>query len=83
MCPQLHEKYDPVFMVWLGTWWVLVLCGHAVVHEGLVDNAEAFAGRRHLPTLESTFHGHSARGHRRGHRRWDSNGGTLTVIGPL
>ncbi|KAK2511237.1 hypothetical protein Q9233_017110, partial [Columba guinea] len=39
----LHEKYDPVFMVWLGTWWVLVLCGHVVVHEGLVDNATAFA----------------------------------------
>ncbi|PKK17562.1 cytochrome P450 2G1-like [Columba livia] len=45
-------------MVWLGTWWVLVLCGHAVVHEGLVDNAAAFARCRHLPTLESTFHSH-------------------------
>ncbi|KAK2515246.1 cytochrome P450 2G1-like protein [Columba livia] len=55
---KTHEKYDPVFMVWLGTWWVLVLCGHAVVHEGLVDNAAAFARCRHLPTLESTFHSH-------------------------
>ncbi|XP_065514236.1 ral guanine nucleotide dissociation stimulator-like 1 [Caloenas nicobarica] len=55
---QLSEKYGPVFTVWLGTRWVLVLCGHTAVREALVDNAEAFAGRGRMPTLESTFHGH-------------------------
>ncbi|XP_065514231.1 ral guanine nucleotide dissociation stimulator-like 1 [Caloenas nicobarica] len=55
---KLSEKYGPVFTVWLGTRWVLVLCGHAAVREALVDNAEAFAGRGRMPTLESTFHGH-------------------------
>ncbi|XP_065514252.1 ral guanine nucleotide dissociation stimulator-like 1 [Caloenas nicobarica] len=55
---KLSEKYGPVFTVWPGTRWVLVLCGHAVVREALVDNAEAFAGRGRMPTLESTFHGH-------------------------
>ncbi|XP_065511194.1 cytochrome P450 2G1-like [Caloenas nicobarica] len=55
---KLSEKYGPVFTVWLGTRRVLVLCGHAAVREALVDNAEAFAGRGRMPTLESTFHGH-------------------------
>ncbi|XP_065514241.1 ral guanine nucleotide dissociation stimulator-like 1 [Caloenas nicobarica] len=55
---KLSEKYGPVFTVSLGMRWVLVLCGHAAVREALVDNAEAFAGRGRMPTLESTFHGH-------------------------
>ncbi|XP_065696978.1 cytochrome P450 2G1-like [Patagioenas fasciata] len=55
---KLSEKYGPVFTVWLGTRRVLVLCGHAAVREALVDNAEAFAGRGRIPTVESTFHGH-------------------------
>ncbi|NXW57902.1 CP2G1 protein, partial [Eurystomus gularis] len=55
---QLSKTYGPVFTVWLGRRRVLVLCGHAAVREALVEQAEAFAGRGRLPTVESTFHGH-------------------------
>ncbi|NXI39679.1 CP2G1 protein, partial [Galbula dea] len=55
---KLSETYGPIFTVWLGRRRVLVLCGHAAVREALVEQAEAFAGRGRLPTVESTFHGH-------------------------
>jgi len=56
--PQLSEKYGPVFTVYLGSRRVVVLSGHAAVREALVGNAEAFAGRGRLPTVEETFRGH-------------------------
>ncbi|XP_053908949.1 cytochrome P450 2G1-like [Cuculus canorus] len=55
---QLSRTYGPVFTIYLGTRPVVVLCGHDVLREALVDNAEAFAGRGRMPTVESTFHGH-------------------------
>ncbi|KAK2527659.1 hypothetical protein Q9233_007815 [Columba guinea] len=76
---KLSEKYGPVFMVWLGTRRVLVLCGHAAVREALVDNAEAFAGCGHLPTVESTFHGHGVV-FANGERWWQLRRFSLSVL---
>ncbi|KAM6360779.1 LOW QUALITY PROTEIN: cytochrome P450 2G1-like, partial [Pluvialis apricaria] len=56
--PQLSETYGPVFTVHLGRRRVVVLRGHAAVREALVENAEAFAGRGRMPTVEETFRGH-------------------------
>ncbi|KAM9260135.1 cytochrome P450 2G1-like [Morus bassanus] len=55
---KLSETYGPVFAVWLGARRVLVLRGHAAVREALGHDAEAFAGRGRMPTVEETFRGH-------------------------
>ncbi|KAM6038267.1 LOW QUALITY PROTEIN: cytochrome P450 2G1-like [Chlamydotis macqueenii] len=55
---KLSQAYGPVFTVYLGRRPVVVLRGAAAVREALVENAEAFAGRGRMPTLESTFRGH-------------------------
>ncbi|XP_075302332.1 cytochrome P450 2G1-like isoform X2 [Opisthocomus hoazin] len=55
---KLSKKYGPVFTVYVGSRRVVVLSGHAAVREALVGNAEAFAGRGRLPTVEETFRGH-------------------------
>ncbi|XP_067318633.1 cytochrome P450 2G1-like [Anolis sagrei] len=55
---KLHEKYGPVFTVYLGTRPVLVLCGHQAVKEALIDKAEEFSGRSTKPTLEKVVKGH-------------------------
>lgn len=46
---QLSEEYGPVFTVHLGTEPVVVLHGHDVVKEALVDRADEFASRGHMP----------------------------------
>ncbi|XP_074990437.1 cytochrome P450 2G1-like [Calonectris borealis] len=55
---KLSQTYGPVFTVYLGSRRVVVLRGHAAVREALVENAEAFAGRGRMPTVEETFRGH-------------------------
>ncbi|XP_075594702.1 cytochrome P450 2G1 [Balearica regulorum gibbericeps] len=55
---KLSQTYGPVFTVYLGTRRVVVLRGHAAVREALVENADAFAGRGRMPTVEKTFQGH-------------------------
>nr|XP_060639585.1 cytochrome P450 2G1-like [Anolis sagrei ordinatus] len=55
---NLHEKYGPIFTVYLGTRPVLVLCGHQAVKEALIDKAEEFSGRSTKPTLERVVEGH-------------------------
>uniref|UniRef100_A0A672TEG2 unspecific monooxygenase n=1 Tax=Strigops habroptila TaxID=2489341 RepID=A0A672TEG2_STRHB len=46
---KLSEEYGPVFTVHLGSKPVVVLYGHDVVKEALVDRADEFAGRGHMP----------------------------------
>ncbi|KAF4794501.1 Cytochrome P450 2C21 [Turdus rufiventris] len=46
---KLSEEYGPVFTVHLGTEPVVVLHGHDVVKEALVDRADEFASRGHMP----------------------------------
>ncbi|XP_054664168.1 cytochrome P450 2G1-like isoform X2 [Grus americana] len=55
---KLSQTYGPVFTVYLGARRVVVLRGHAAVREALVENADAFAGRGRMPTVEKTFQGH-------------------------
>nr|XP_008121345.1 PREDICTED: cytochrome P450 2G1-like [Anolis carolinensis] len=55
---KMHEKYGPVFTVYLGTRPVLVLCGHQAVKEALIDKAEEFSGRTTNPTLERVVEGY-------------------------
>ncbi|XP_065276794.1 cytochrome P450 2G1-like isoform X3 [Emys orbicularis] len=54
---KLSEKYGPVFTVYFGSKPIVVLCGHEAVKEALVDQAEEFSGRAHIPTVEKNFHG--------------------------
>uniref|UniRef100_A0A8C0JIM7 Cytochrome P450 n=1 Tax=Chelonoidis abingdonii TaxID=106734 RepID=A0A8C0JIM7_CHEAB len=54
---QLSAKYGPVFTVYFGSKPIVVLCGHEAVKEALVDQAEEFSGRAHMPTVEKNFHG--------------------------
>uniref|UniRef100_A0A8C0UWE1 unspecific monooxygenase n=1 Tax=Cyanistes caeruleus TaxID=156563 RepID=A0A8C0UWE1_CYACU len=46
---NLSEEYGPVFTVHLGSDPVVVLHGHDVVKEALVDRADEFAARGHMP----------------------------------
>ncbi|XP_043853284.1 cytochrome P450 2S1 isoform X1 [Dromiciops gliroides] len=55
---QLSAKYGPVFTVHLGSRPVVILSGYEAVKEALVDQAEAFAGRGKVATLEKTFNEH-------------------------
>ncbi|XP_039366193.1 cytochrome P450 2G1-like [Mauremys reevesii] len=54
---KLSAKYGPVFTVYFGSKPIVVLCGHEAVKEALVDQAEEFSGRAHLPTVEKNFQG--------------------------
>nr|XP_060639598.1 cytochrome P450 2G1-like [Anolis sagrei ordinatus] len=55
---KLHQKYGPVFTVYLGSRPVLVLCGHRAVKEALIDKAEEFCGRFTKPTIERAIEGY-------------------------
>ncbi|XP_009958816.1 PREDICTED: cytochrome P450 2H1-like isoform X4 [Leptosomus discolor] len=46
---KISEEYGPVFTVHLGSDPVVVLYGHDVVKEALVDRADEFAARGHMP----------------------------------
>ncbi|XP_074010575.1 cytochrome P450 2C19-like isoform X1 [Numenius arquata] len=46
---KLSEEYGPVFTVHLGSDPVVVLYGHDVVKEALIDRADEFAARGHMP----------------------------------
>ncbi|NWW73161.1 CP2C8 protein, partial [Climacteris rufus] len=46
---KLSEQYGPVFTVHLGSDPVVVLYGHDVVKEALVDRGDEFAARGHMP----------------------------------
>ncbi|NWY44742.1 CP2CL protein, partial [Sylvia atricapilla] len=54
---KLSEEYGPVFTVHLGSDPVVVLYGHDVVKEALVDRADEFASRGHMPIGDRTNNG--------------------------
>ncbi|KAM9325621.1 cytochrome P450 2G1-like [Gastrophryne carolinensis] len=49
---QLSEKYGPVYTIYMGTDPVVVLCSYDVVKEALIDKAEDFGARGHMPLLD-------------------------------
>ncbi|XP_023364013.1 cytochrome P450 2G1-like [Otolemur garnettii] len=55
---KLREKYGPVFTVYMGLRPVVVLCGHEVVKEALVDQGDDFSGRGGLAITERNFQGY-------------------------
>ncbi|NXX46277.1 CP2CL protein, partial [Tricholaema leucomelas] len=46
---KLSKEYGPVFTVHLGSDPVVMLTGHDVVKEALIDRADEFAARGHMP----------------------------------
>uniref|UniRef100_A0A8C6A3E7 Cytochrome P450 n=1 Tax=Marmota marmota marmota TaxID=9994 RepID=A0A8C6A3E7_MARMA len=55
---KLRKKYGPMFTVYPGPWPVVILCGHELVKEALVDRADEFSGRGEMATLDKNFQGH-------------------------
>ncbi|XP_077338164.1 cytochrome P450 2G1-like [Lithobates pipiens] len=49
---KLSEKYGPVFTVHMGMEKVVMLCSCDAVKEALIDNADDFGARGHMPLLE-------------------------------
>ncbi|XP_075179737.1 cytochrome P450 2C16-like isoform X4 [Anomaloglossus baeobatrachus] len=49
---KLSEKYGPVYTIHMGTDPVVVLCSYDAVKEALIDNAEDFGARGHMPLLD-------------------------------
>ncbi|KAM9226323.1 cytochrome P450 2B4-like [Dugong dugon] len=55
---SLREKYGDVFTVYLGLKPVVTLCGTEVIRETLVDQTDAFPGRRKIASIEQSFQGY-------------------------
>uniref|UniRef100_A0A8D0BC64 Cytochrome P450 n=1 Tax=Salvator merianae TaxID=96440 RepID=A0A8D0BC64_SALMN len=53
----LRDKYGPIFTVYLGPRRVVVLCGHEMVKEALVEQGEEFSGRGELASIDRNFKG--------------------------
>ncbi|XP_067316999.1 cytochrome P450 2G1-like [Anolis sagrei] len=53
----LKDKYGPIFTLYLGPRRVVVLCGHEVLKEALVDHGDQFCGRGEVAILDQTFKG--------------------------
>ncbi|XP_040179121.1 cytochrome P450 2G1-like isoform X1 [Rana temporaria] len=49
---KLSEKYGPVYTIHMGMETVVVLCSYDVVKEALIDNADDFGARGHMPLLD-------------------------------
>ncbi|XP_048477175.1 cytochrome P450 2H2-like [Rhincodon typus] len=55
---KLSEKYGKVFSVKLGPTTTVVLTGYEAVKDALVNNADEFGERAHIPIFEATLKGH-------------------------
>ncbi|XP_042305987.1 cytochrome P450 2C42-like isoform X2 [Sceloporus undulatus] len=55
--PKLVQKYGPIFTIWMGPKPAVVLCGYEVVKDALVDHAEEFGGRPHIPLSNRVMKG--------------------------
>ncbi|KAM6464172.1 cytochrome P450 2K1-like isoform 1-T1 [Liasis olivaceus] len=49
---KLSKQYGPVFKIQLGTQKIVVLAGYETVKEALVNKADVFAERAHVPIFE-------------------------------
>ncbi|ETE57127.1 Cytochrome protein, partial [Ophiophagus hannah] len=52
---KLAEKYGPIFTVWIGSKPMVALCGYEVVKDALINQAEEFGGRIHMPFNRRVF----------------------------
>ncbi|XP_043567266.1 cytochrome P450 2K1-like isoform X1 [Chiloscyllium plagiosum] len=55
---KLSEKYGEVFSIKLGPTTAVVLTGYEAVREALVNNADEFGERAHIPIFEALTKGH-------------------------
>ncbi|XP_072337674.1 cytochrome P450 2K1-like [Scyliorhinus torazame] len=55
---ELSEKYGTVFSIKLGRTNVVVLTGFETVKDALINHAEEFGERAHVPIFETTVKGH-------------------------
>ncbi|KFO19006.1 Cytochrome P450 2G1 [Fukomys damarensis] len=77
---KLHEKYGPVFTVYMGPRPVVVLCGHEAVKEALVDQADDFSGRGEIASIERNFQGYAQSLPQKGEGRQDPNNEILAGV---
>ncbi|NXU81894.1 CP2H1 protein, partial [Oreotrochilus melanogaster] len=54
---MISNEYGPVFTIHFGPQKVVVLYGYDVVKEALIDQADTFSGRGHLPLIKKLFQG--------------------------
>ncbi|XP_013911213.1 PREDICTED: cytochrome P450 2G1-like [Thamnophis sirtalis] len=55
---KLIGRYGPIFTIWVGSKPLVVLCGHKIIKDALINHAEEFSGRNVVPTIERIFHNH-------------------------
>ncbi|XP_070595819.1 cytochrome P450 2C5-like isoform X2 [Erythrolamprus reginae] len=55
---KLIEQYGPIFTIWIGSKPLIVLCGHRMIKDALIDHAEEFSGRIIVPTIKRIFRNH-------------------------
>ncbi|GCC35246.1 hypothetical protein chiPu_0013729 [Chiloscyllium punctatum] len=56
---KLSEKYGEVFSIKLGPTTAVVLTGYETVKDALVNNADEFGERAHIPIFEAVSKGHA------------------------
>ncbi|XP_053577730.1 cytochrome P450 2F3 [Bombina bombina] len=49
---ELSKKYGPLYTIYLGSRPAVVLCGHQILKEALIDHAEEFSGRGEFPAVQ-------------------------------
>ncbi|XP_015669243.1 cytochrome P450 2K6-like [Protobothrops mucrosquamatus] len=54
---KLSKQYGPVFKIQLGLQKIVVLAGYETIKEALVNNADVFAERAHVPLFEEFSRG--------------------------
>ncbi|KAM3856364.1 cytochrome P450 2K1-like [Vipera latastei] len=54
---ELSKQYGPVFKIQLGVQKIVVLTGYETIKEALVNNADVFAERAHVPIFEDFSRG--------------------------
>ncbi|XP_040204354.1 cytochrome P450 2K4-like [Rana temporaria] len=55
---KLAEKYGSVYSLQIGTQKMVVLCGYKTVKDALVNHAEQFSARPHVPVFMDVTKGH-------------------------
>ncbi|XP_073530114.1 cytochrome P450 2K1-like isoform X1 [Phyllobates terribilis] len=55
---ELSKKYGPVFSVQIGSEKIVILCGYETVKDALVNYAEEFSERPHVPIFQDITNGY-------------------------
>ncbi|XP_040179136.1 cytochrome P450 2G1-like [Rana temporaria] len=55
---QLKEKYGSIYTLYFGSRPAVILCSYQMVKEVLIDHADEFSNRGHMPTVDRFFNAH-------------------------